>query len=198
MRKFKPTCLWHRLNQKEWTKRRLQACFVPGQTFAVIWVRTGHTHGKGMDQAELQHLVQNTSTCAQCFPKAQVYCSTQCPNTHEKWQCSFVAAMQGRSLFTLALTLNPPGSSGLSLPDKLWARMWSLGAAPNPSLKSLLLAHCCLTSTACDGWLATAWSLTEEIRYLSKMRGFNLVSGRNPAVGGIKHRLNNPNNSFWP
>lgn len=91
----------------------------------------------------------------------------------------------------------PTGSSGLGLPDKLWARMWSLGAAPNPNLKSLLLAHDCWTISVCDGWLATAWSLTEEIRYLSKMKGFNLVSGRNPALGGIKHRFNNPNNSFW-
>lgn len=90
----------------------------------------------------------------------------------------------------------PTGSRGLGLPDKLSARMWSLDAAPNPNLKSLLLNHHCLTILVCDGWLATAWSLTEQIRYLSKMRVFNLVSGRNPALGGIKHRFNNPNNSF--
>lgn len=54
---------------------------------------------------------------------------------------SFCTATQGRSLPTLALALNPPGSSGLSLPDKLRARMRSLGAAPNPQPRSLLLAH---------------------------------------------------------
>lgn len=55
MRKFKPTCLWHTLNQKE--QRNASRHFFPGQIFTVIWILTGHMHGKEMDQAELQHLV---------------------------------------------------------------------------------------------------------------------------------------------
>lgn len=126
-----------------------------------------------------------------------INCFVQCPHTHEKWQSSFCAAMQGRSLFTLALTLNPPGSSGLSLPDKLQARMWSLGAAPNPNLKSPLLPIAVWWAQSMMDDLLLLGALQRRLDTPSKMRGFNLVSGRNPAVMGIKHKLNNPNNSFW-
>lgn len=42
--------------------------------------------------------------------------------------------------------------------------------------------HCSLPIAAYDVRLATASSLTEEIRYSSKTRSFNLGSGRNPTV----------------
>lgn len=192
--KFKPTHLWQRLNPKERTKWCFQAHFAPGHSFTVTWDR----------HMEEQWIKQSFDMwCKASAPEL-----TPSPNPGillysvlkytERMTKQLLCSHAREKAVHFSSHAESTGSRGLGLPDKLWARMWSLGAAPNPNLKSLLPAHHCLTILVCDGWLAPAWSLIEKIRYLPRMRGFNLVSGRNPALGGIKHRFNNPNNSFWP
>lgn len=130
MRKFKSTCLWHRLNQKEGQIDDFRRVLFLAQLLLLLgFVQDCTQEGDGPSRA----LTRGVGASTQSFPEAQVYCSPQHPNARGTRQSSFCAAPQGRSLFTSALALNPPGSSGLSFPDKLGARMWGLGVAPNLS-----------------------------------------------------------------
>lgn len=103
---------------------------------------------------------------------------------------------QGRKLhFSSPLNPQAPAVWVCQISSKQECEAWVL-------LQTQIWSLCCQPITA---WLFRSVMddlpllgvFTEEIRYLSKMRYFNLVSGRNPALGGIKHRFNNPNNSFW-
>lgn len=132
--KFKPTHLWHRLIPKERTQRWFQAHCVPGPAFSTIW------------DVYMEWWIRDL-TCnvkhwhLHCIlPKIQVYCSVLYPNT-EKMPKQLLCSHARRKVVHFSSHTEPTGSRGLGWPDKLWARMWSLGAAPNPNVKSLLLAH---------------------------------------------------------
>lgn len=119
--KFKPTCLWHRWNPKERTRRLFQAHCVPGHAFSIIW-------DMYMEEWWLK----------QSF---DMQCKTLAPATHpsqnpgillyavfiytEKMTKQLLCSHARRKVVHFSSQTEPTGSRGLGLPDKLWARMWS-------------------------------------------------------------------------